>query len=201
MAEPVLEYTVNAGTGIYTLNWNAITGATNYFIWQSTSTIFQTDPTYQSGGAISLVLPALHPTRYYFYVVATNGTMNSLPSNILQMNALYELEDNDSGATANGPLLSGLVYHGNTDDLKDYYKFYVDAPAAITITFSEPAGWNGQIQLFYNDLLQRKAYDVHTPYQIVYTLLPSESGWYYFYVATLAEDINPNLSYTFTITY
>ncbi len=213
---PVVSYTVDPSTGIYTLTWDAVPSATNYYIWQSTTADFQIDPSYQSGGATYIDLPGLNPSHYYFYVVATYGEISSSPSNIVDFNALYELEANDSGATANGPLLPDLIYYGRPDDDKDFFKFYVDSdPARMIITLDNllPA-WNGQLQLYQTDTSPENliTWDWAAPYQLDCT--PSSctpnnlgktltAGWYYIFVATLPEDIDSSYFYhlTISITY
>jgi VCBS repeat-containing protein len=199
---PVLGVIHNPVLGSYTLNWDPINGANDYKIWESLSSTFPVSPTYVSGGSTSFTLPAMNPTRYYYYMVATNGSRESLPSNTLTVDRQYELEDNDSFATANGPLIPGIDYIGLKDDVNDLYKFHIDAPATITITISiVPSPWAGQLQIFdgeANRITCATCDDVvpSDGMQIIYPAAPA--GWYYAFIATASGWNNDR--YTFRIT-
>jgi|GEM_PF-6474414 len=199
----------------YTLSWDPVGGANDYMIWESLSTTFPTDPTYVTGGSASFALPAKNPTRYYYYVIATDGSRRSLPSNVLTVDRQYELEDNDSGASANGPILPGITYYGKPDDEKDFFKFYAETPpASITISLNNLAPvWEGQLQLYINNPIPGNlvAWDYSRPLQINCTptgCTPENgpqtitAGWYYIYIATVAgTESDQRYELTITITY
>ena len=198
-ATPVLELIHVPGSDNYTLSWDPIAGADDYKIWESLTTTFPTDPAYVSGGLSSFMLPDMNPTRYYYQIVATNGYMDSLPSNTLPVDRQYELEPNDSILAANGPIFTTITYYGQIDDDKDYYMIYMDGPATITVTMpSYPSPWDGQLQLFEENTGQVRGSDV-TPsdgMQVTYT--GETANWYYIYIPT--PDNWSSQWYTFTVT-
>jgi VCBS repeat-containing protein len=206
-ATPVLGLNHVPGSAVYTLSWNPIAGADDYKIWESTSpTSFPTDPSYVSGGSTSFLLPDLNPTRYYYYVVATNGYMDSRPSNTVTVDRQYELEPNDSGETANGPIQVNLKYHGRTDDDKDYYKIYISAAGTITVMMNlsdYPSDWPGQLQLFKDNVTieNRVDFDTDPDNGMLVTYTTIEPGWYYIMVGTDVTYTHPENWYAFTVTF
>jgi VCBS repeat-containing protein len=182
---PVLGLIKDPVSGSYTLSWNPIDGANDYKIWESLSSTFPTDPTYVSGGSTSFTLPDLNPTRYYYTMVATNGPRDSHKSNTLTVDRQYELEPNDSGETANGPIFNGITYYGQIDDLRDYYKIRLDSPGTITVTMtSYPSSWRGQLQLFEEDTGNIRDSDVTPGNGMQVTWTGEEANWYYILIAT-----------------
>jgi len=93
----------------------------------------------------------------------------------------FEVEPNDSYAQANGPLRTGRDYFGYPDDAKDYFSLSPFNAGTITITLSNYTGQGGQLQLFYQSVANRVAYDLDPPYQIVYN---GAAGTYYVYLFT-----------------
>ena len=205
LATPVLELIHEPGSEIYTLSWDPITGADDYKIWESQTGIFLTDPTYVSGGLTSFTLPDKNPTRYYYYLVATNGFMDSRPSNTLAVVRQFELENNGTSETANGPIFGGITYHGQTNDLKDYYKIYVSAAGTISVTMElgdYPSDWPGQLQLYKTSvsLENRVDADTDTDDGMLVTHTITEPGWYYIMVGTDVIYIHPENWYAFEVT-
>jgi hypothetical protein len=199
--KPVLTLIKGPVLGSYTLSWKPIDGANDYKIWESLSSTFPTDPTYVSGGSTSFTLPDLNPTRYYYYMVATNGSRDTLPSNTLTVDRQYKLEPNDSGETANGPIFSGITYYGQTNDLRDYYKIRMDSPGTITVTMtSYPSSWRGQLQLFEEDTGNIRDSDVSPGNGMVVTWTGEKANWYYILIGTDPASWSSDW-YTFTVTF
>ncbi|MBN2256364.1 MAG: hypothetical protein JW704_00800 [Anaerolineaceae bacterium] len=196
---PVLNPVTIGPGNTYTLTWSADAQATSFKIWESLTTTFPTDPTYETTTA-SLPLPAnKNPTRYYYYVIASAGTKSSLPSNILAVDRQYELEDNDSSPTANGQIFTNVEYHGHPDDQKDYYKFYMSGSGTITVTMTDfPTSWPGQLQLL-DDSLRALSWDVNPYDGMKVTLYSATAKWYYIYIATDPSGYSSNW-YDFTVT-
>jgi hypothetical protein len=110
----------------------------------------------------------------------------------------WEVEDNDSYLQANGPLCSGRDYYGYPDDNNDWFRLYQPSSSgAIKVTLTPPDGWDGQLQLFYQDTNHRVAYVADWPYVIDYQ--PALPGWYYIYVYTVPPFIDNR--YTLKVSY
>jgi hypothetical protein len=203
LAAPILNpVTVGPGMDTYTLSWNSISGATSYKIWESTSLTFPVDPTYEGITTTNFTLPAgVNPTRYYYYVKAATASSIGGKSNVVSVDRQYELEDNSSSATANGQIFNAVTYYGRPNDLKDFYKIYLDAPATITVTMpSYPPSWiHGQMQLLDGSTLQAMAWDVNPSNGMSLTYENAPSGWYYIYIAT-PVDSRSSEWYSFIVT-
>ena len=205
-ATPVLGLNHVPGSEVYTLSWNPIPGAHDYKIWESLDGTFLPAPTYTSGGAASFTLPDLNPTRYYYRIAATNGYVDSQPSNTLPVDRQYELELNNTGATANGPIFTGFPYYGNTNDLNDYYKIYVSTGGTITVTMNlgeYPPDWPGQLQLYRGSVSveSRVASDVDKDNGLLVSDTWTEPGWYFIMVGTGDSYTHPENWYHFTVTF
>ncbi len=203
-ATPVLGLNHIEGSPIYTLSWGAIAGATDYKIWESLSGTFPTEPAYVSGGATSFTLPNLNPTRYYYRIAATNGYMDSQPSNTLPVDRQYELEDNDTSATSNGPLDYNISYYFQPNDLKDYFKIYMATPGTITITvsgYTTSPVWPGQLQLFEEGNPTQPVDSDTFPYEdgMSVSWTGIEENWYYIMIGT-GVPTNSNW-YHFTVSF
>ncbi len=109
----------------------------------------------------------------------------------------WEVEDNDSSQQANGPLRSGQDYYGYPDDLKDYFSIYLRTGGTITIDLSNHTGQGVQLQLFYQSVDNRVAYDLDPPYHVEYS---GQAGWYYVYIYTESGH-NSSTPYTLRVTY
>ncbi|MDX9953367.1 MAG: hypothetical protein RBT75_04695, partial [Anaerolineae bacterium] len=93
----------------------------------------------------------------------------------------WEVEPNDTYLQANGPLISGRDYRGYPDDERDYFSIYLRKPGPLTIDLTDHTGQAVQLQLFYQGIDNRVAFDTVPPYTITHTGQP---GWYYIYIYT-----------------
>lgn len=59
-----------------------------------------------------------------------------------------EVEPNNSGAEANGPLRSGVSVSGYANDVSDYYRLTVTAAGTLTAALTNPQGQGTQLQLY-----------------------------------------------------
>ncbi len=59
-----------------------------------------------------------------------------------------EVEPNNSGAEANGPLRSGVSVSGYANDVSDYYRLTVTATGTLTAALTNPQGQGTQLQLY-----------------------------------------------------
>jgi hypothetical protein len=204
LAAPVLN-PVTVGTPYsktYTLSWNSIFGATKYLIWESLTTTFPTDHMYETSST-SFTLPTspLNPTRYYYYVVATDYVKPSNPSNVVAVTRQYEFEDNGTSITANGPIFSGFTYYGQKNDLRDYFKIYLSGPGTITVTITNiQSTWPMQLQLFEEDTSHLRIADVTPGNGMSVTWTATKANWYYILIATAPTGWD-NGWYNFTVTF
>jgi hypothetical protein len=109
----------------------------------------------------------------------------------------FEVEPNNSPAQANGPLLSGVDYHGYQNDSDDYFKFDTHAAGSITVDLTNVSGGGTQLQLFYQSTSNRVGYAGNSPYHIAYT---GPSGTYYVRVYT-GSGFNSATAYLLKVTY
>lgn len=59
-----------------------------------------------------------------------------------------EVEPNNSGAEANGPLQSGVIVSGFANDVSDYYRLTVSAAGTLSATLGNPQGQGTQLQVY-----------------------------------------------------
>lgn len=107
-----------------------------------------------------------------------------------------EREDNDSLGQANGRLRSGRTYNGHPNDEKDYFFVYLDKTGPISIDLQNYTS-SGQLQLFYQSVGNRVAYDTTPPYQLNYH---GPAGFYYIYIAT-TDGFNSTTPYSLRVDY
>jgi hypothetical protein len=108
----------------------------------------------------------------------------------------WESEPNNTYLEANGPLCSGRDYYGYPDDEKDYFSIYSSEDGDISIDLANHTGQGVQVQLFYQSVGNRVAYDLEAPYHIDYT---GPAGWYYIYLYT-ESGFNSTTPYTLRVT-
>jgi hypothetical protein len=108
-----------------------------------------------------------------------------------------EVEPNDSYLEANGPIRSSINYQGYPNDQKDWFSFYMPLAGQINVTLNNHTGQGVQLQLYYQNISNRVAFDSDDPYQVSYT---GAAGWYYIYIYT-ASGTNSNALYTLNATY
>jgi len=109
----------------------------------------------------------------------------------------WEAEPNNTYLQANGPLISGRDYRGYPDDERDYFSVYIRKPGPLTIDLTDHTGQAVQLQLFYQGIDNRVAFDTAPPYTITYDGQP---GWYYIYIYT-GGGHNSTTPYTLRVTY
>ena len=109
----------------------------------------------------------------------------------------WEVEPNNTYLQANGPLISGREYRGYPNDEKDYCSIYLCEPGSLTINLTDHTGQAVQLQLFYQGIDNRVAFDTAPPYTITYDGQP---GWYYIYIYT-GGGHNSTTPYTLRVTY
>ncbi|MBN1920441.1 MAG: hypothetical protein JW892_04305, partial [Anaerolineae bacterium] len=109
----------------------------------------------------------------------------------------WEFEPNNTYLQANGPLIPGQDYWGYPNDEKDYFSVYVRNSGTLTINLTDHTGAAVQVQLFYQGIDNRVAFDTESPYTITYNGQP---GWYYVYIYT-GGGYDSTTPYTLRVTY
>lgn len=112
-------------------------------------------------------------------------------------NPYFEIEDNDSCAQANGPLLSGQNYYGYPDDQKDYFNFTTGSSGSITATLTNHTGTGVQLQL-RDSLCNLITYDYTAPYQVTYA---GAAGTLYNIFIFTSSGYNNSTAYTLNVFY
>ncbi len=94
-----------------------------------------------------------------------------------------EIEPNNSGAEANGPLQSGVVVSGFANDVSDYYRLTVSTSGTLSATLANPQGQGTQLQLYRDPVSTATLVDSDglPPYAITAAVTP---GVYYVRVYT-----------------
>jgi len=113
-----------------------------------------------------------------------------------------EVEPNDTSSQASGPLISGVVFTGQVNDEKDYWRFEVAKAGKIKATLTVPPGPLVQLQLWYKDTDNadnRVVAKLESPFEIEYDVPADRLGTYYLYVATDAATLNPDVSYSIQV--
>jgi hypothetical protein len=110
-----------------------------------------------------------------------------------------EIEPNNTLQQANGPLVSGVDYHGYENDASDYFSFYA-AGGNISVHLTNTSAPGTQLYLYYQDNSHLVGHDGHIgspPYHIDYT---GAAGWYYARI-TAGVPFNSSMQYTLRVTY
>jgi hypothetical protein len=92
-----------------------------------------------------------------------------------------EVEPNNDWEHANGAIRSGKKYYGYPDE-KDYFSFYTNTSGAINVELTNHTGQGVQLQLFYQNVSNRVAWDSKAPFSIGLTNQPP--GRYFIYIYT-----------------
>jgi hypothetical protein len=109
----------------------------------------------------------------------------------------WESEPNDSAAQANGPLVSGQDYYGQTDDADDYYSAYLRSSGHISVGLTTPLTVGLQLSLLYGSPASPVEWDDSAPYSLAYE---GAAGRYY--VLVHAEStVTTTALYTLRVTY
>lgn len=148
--------------------------------------------------ALFLTLPASAPRTT---AANTNGTHWQQAEFIRALNNFYaqyfegpmEIEPNDTYLEANGPLRLGQEYQGYPDDSKDFFSFDLTTPMNVNVNVNNHTGNGVQLQLFYQTIDNRVAWDYTLPYSI--SLSNAQPGRYYLYIYT-QSGFNTNTPYS-----
>ncbi len=159
----------------YNVTWSAAASATSYVLQRATSASFAGAVQVYAGGARSFTAPSQGIARYYYRVQARNQWGNSPWSNVQSVDVGWEQEPNDTSATANGPLVSGMNYYGFPNDASDYFFFQTSRRGQITIDLNNHTGQGVQL-LLYHPVGNQVAVVGEPPYRLEYT---GDAGTYY----------------------
>lgn len=109
---------------------------------------------------LPLMLRQLTPTPTPTPTATSTATMTPVPT--------FEVEPNNSTSTANGPLVSGVIYRGNPNDPYDLFFFETKDSGPISINLDNHTGVGVQLQLYWQSTTveNRVNYDVSAPYEI-----------------------------------
>jgi hypothetical protein len=92
-----------------------------------------------------------------------------------------EMEDNDSAATANGPLCRAQNYTGVPDDNRDYFYITTGISGPIAVNLTNHTGEGVQLQLFYQSTGNLVGFDSEPPFNVNHN---GAAGVYYIYIYT-----------------
>lgn len=96
----------------------------------------------------------------------------------------FEVEPNNSGDQANGPILPDRAYFGRPNDPRDYYYLELGFTSRLTVSVTNHTGLDPQLHVFYNvvDSAHRVGFDSTPPFAI--TMENRPPGRYYILVYT-----------------
>lgn len=127
-----------------------------------------------------------------------NSYLPSIMNNFVNIfEGPWEDEPNNDWLQANGSLRSGKNYKGYPDE-KDYFSFYMRKSGSIAVNLTNHTGQDVQLQLFYQNINNRVAFDPKPPFQI--DLANQPSGSYYIYIFSQSGHNQEN-AYTLQVTY
>ena len=86
LTAPVLDNINNSGSYQYLINWSSVTNTTNYRLIESNSSTLSNPQIIYYGPNTSFNMTSQPIGTYYYTVTATNGSINSPQSNIVQVN-------------------------------------------------------------------------------------------------------------------
>lgn len=137
---PTLSAIDNPGDGgNYTVQWRDAERASSYVLQEAVKATAPTASDFTEiyrGASRSLALSGRGAGRYHYRVMARNSWGESAWSNVASVDVLWEAEPNDDREMeANGPIVSGLTYHGTFPNQahfdRDYYFFDLSAGHTI----------------------------------------------------------------------
>jgi hypothetical protein len=150
---PELQTIDNAdGDGAYVVTWTAVPDADSYVLEEARDSAFATATPIYNGPSTTYNVSGQITGRYYHRVQARNSWGDGGWSKSQWVDMLLEVEPNDQPSDANGPLVSGLTYHGrfpqnpNQQNQFDYY--YFDVPQA------------GQVELWLRNIPVGRDYNL-----------------------------------------
>jgi hypothetical protein len=180
VSAPTLHPIENAdGDGSYGVSWTAVSGAEAYVLQEATDSSFTSPKLVYEGPGHQFAVSDQGPTRYFYRVKARTASGSSSWSDVQSVDVRWEKEDNDTAPTANGPLVSGLAYHGYPDDQKDYYRIQLAARHRIRIELTDHTGQGVQLLLYYQSTDNLVDRDYDPPYQVDHE---GQAGRYYIYI-------------------
>ncbi len=146
-----------SGLNDYLVDWSTAPRADSYRLQEALRSDFSDGVLVYDGSQTEYSATAQQPTRYYYRVRARNSSGFGAWSNVRFTDVLWELEPNDDGLTqANGPILSGLTYHGkmfSIADEKDYFYFELVSSDTVELWLSNiPGGYDLDLVLRREDL-------------------------------------------------
>jgi hypothetical protein len=112
-----------------------------------------------------------------------------------------EIEPNNTLPQANGPLLSGLDYHGYEDDVSDYFHLFAVGGGNISVDLSNTSATGTQLYLYYQNTSDLVDHDGHIgagPYHVGVT--GAAAGLYYVRI-TAGAPFNSAMPYTLRLEY
>ncbi len=186
---PLLNPITNSDdNGDYAITWNVTNLATSYVLQEAVKVIAPADSDYKNiytGSDAAYSVTGKGAGRYYYRVKANNACGASGGSNVQSVDVLWEAEPNDDAlAQANGPIVSGLTYHGqflNTGDPKDYFYFEMSEPHAVDVWLTNVLDGNDYNIILRDEQLLRKGYSANPGNDHIQTgVLPA--GRYYIQV-------------------
>jgi hypothetical protein len=109
----------------------------------------------------------------------------------------WEVEPNDSPSEANGPLIAGQDYYGQTDDAEDHYSLYLRSSGQISVSLTTAITQGLQLSLLYGSPANQVEWDNSAPYSLEYG---GTAGWYY--VRVYADGtVTATVPYTLQVTH
>jgi hypothetical protein len=122
---PALQPIANAdGDGAYTIRWNAADHASGYTLQESADGRFASPREVYAGPETRYEVSGQTTGRFYYRVQARNDWGTSAWSESRWVDVAWEKEPNDRAEDANGPLVSGVTYHGTFPDEADEVDYY-----------------------------------------------------------------------------
>jgi hypothetical protein len=133
------------GDGTYTVEWAAVSGADSYVLEEARDSAFATATEVYAGPSTTYDVSGQITGRYYHRVKARNSWGDSAWSGTQWADMVLEVEPNNQPSDANGPLVSGITYHGSfpagEDGRYDYYHFDVTVGGRVELWLRNiPAG-------------------------------------------------------------
>ena len=154
------------------------------------------------GTSNTLVMPpSVHAVHVTYIQDAPDGEGRIVLPMILSVGfsafSPFEVELNNTDATANGPILFDRSYQGHPNDQEDYFYFDVapGQPLMLNISLDNITGVDPQLLLYFNGYPNRVAFDTVPPYRIHYA---APSGRYYVRVY-VAGDYNRDTAYVMRV--
>ena len=142
------------------------------------------------------------PGRYCYQVQAC-GSWGCTDSNIECVDVLWEHEDNDERGEneSNGPLCSGTEYKGYPDDMRDWFRVYLNGGEQVTVRLQDHTGTDVWLSLYdlSSDSSTCSVYKPVPPSSFELPCTVGSAGWYYVRIYTGA-GYNSNTAYRLLVT-